>query len=168
MRGILSPKNKYERNERAKYDKAQMCFQGETVIANPRTYANIELEFKPNKILVCPFCLTQHELRLFLIPSKSKSKTQKANHYLGLCPECKNQVTYKILFACGKWNGSEFADFVFPYAKMGFFKKIYPDFKTWNERLRDTGESFEFWLRYHLLKGENPNPNYEQEQKEQD
>jgi hypothetical protein len=156
--GVFEAVSKYKREETARYDKEQTILDGLGISPNPRKYSESVLQITSEKLLICPFCLTIHKYFQFVITPNNK--------YMAKCPECKNQVLFKTLFNLLSWNGSEFADFVFPYAKMGFFHKIYPDFETWKRRLTylsqtddSSAEPFyrQFWDRYKALKGDIQN-----------
>jgi DNA-directed RNA polymerase subunit RPC12/RpoP len=145
----------YKREEIVRYDKEQTVFSGYGVAPNPKNYAVSVLSLNSEKLLICPFCLTIEKLWKYVISPENKR--------IAKCPNCKNQILFKTLFSLLEWNGSQFADFVQPYAKMGFWKKIYPDFETWKRRLTyishsdDSDDSFaqQFWNRYKALKGES-------------
>jgi transcription elongation factor Elf1 len=139
--------SKYEREEKARYDKEQFIFTKDGYVSpNLRNYAVIENHFHSEKILICPFCLKPKEFKYFLIKNNNK--------FMAKCPNCKQQVQFKTLINMLSWTGKEFADFVFPYSKMGFWKKVYPSFHDWKNRLIFLGLSTSFWERYKALKGE--------------
>jgi hypothetical protein len=139
---------KYQREEIARYDKEQTVFQDSSlkILSNPNHYAKIQLQFNPTRILVCPFCLTPNALRKYLI--------KPSNKFMACCPNCKQNVLFKTLFEMLKWTGIEFADFVSPYAKTGFWSKVFPNFEEWNKKLHELNMSYDFWFRYKSLKGD--------------
>ena len=157
---VFSEITKYRREEIARYDKQQTILivnKKLNASPNPNNYAEQVLERTSNKLLICPFCLTIHKLYQFTIKPE--------NNRMAKCPECKNQLLFRTLFNMLDWSGSQFADFVYPYAKMGFWDKVKAvGFEVWKERLTileqstdETGEPFyrQFWDRYKQLKGEN-------------
>jgi hypothetical protein len=147
-------KSKYQREEKARYDKEQIILSENGFIPNQRNYAVVSPQMKADMFLICPFCLTIHQLHKFILKAENK--------FMAKCPECKQQVQFKTLLNMINWSGSEFADFVFPYAKQGFFHKVYPDFKEWSKRLSELTQTNEengnfaqdFWDRYKELKGD--------------
>lgn len=142
--------DKYTREEKARYDKEQTTFDiNSSISPNLRNYAVSFPHFDSEKVLICPFCLKPKEYKNFIL--------REENRYMAKCPNCKNQVQFKTLFNMLKWTGKEFADFVFPYAKMGFWKKVYPCFHDWKTRLIFLGMSTAFWERYKELRGDYEN-----------
>jgi len=147
--------NKHEQyliQERARMDKWQTMFDKGYIVANFRTGTVEEFFLNSERQFICPFCLTPNTQPKFLLKEK--------NHYMAKCPECKQNVHFKTLFSIMKMdNGLQFADFVFGYRLSGFWDKIKPDFKEWNNRLYSLALGFgtEFWNRYKELKGDETN-----------
>jgi hypothetical protein len=52
-------------------------------------------------------------------------------------------------------NVEDFARWVFEYRLSGFWEKVFPNFETWNKKLKDLGINYEFWENYKRLKGDN-------------
>jgi hypothetical protein len=142
--------NKYQREEKARYDKEQFSFSKDGSISpNLRNYAYVSASFDSEQLLICPFCLKPKELKEFVF--------KESNRFMAKCPNCKQQVQFKTLINMLKWTGKEFADFVFPYSKMGFWKKVYPCFHDWKQKLIFLGMSTSFWERYKELRGDYEN-----------
>lgn len=143
----MNEHQKYLMQEYAKYLKEQTILTPSGVFPiaqNPNKRAEQSYDFQ--KLVICPFCLIPHQANKFIIREKNK--------YSGKCPECKQEVHFKTLFDMLKWTGSDFADFVFSYALRGFWKKIYPCFHDWKQKLIFLGMSTSFWERYKNLKGQ--------------
>jgi len=102
----------------------------------------------------CPFCLNPNKINAYLISTKKGYDKR-----LGHCPSCNNNMMIKTLTA--DMTPEQFADFVFDYARQGFWQKA--PFKTFNDNLYAIGWSQRFWARYKELKGDTAAvENYEQ------
>lgn len=146
---------KYQREEKARYDKQQTILTENTIKPNPRKYAETQLEDQYNKKVICPFCLTWTTIQKMLISTKSGY-----NKGLGCCPNCHNNIQFKTLFNMLEWEPPQFAKWIYDYRLTGFWQKIKPSFQEWNKQLYNLGFGFgkEFWDTYKRLKGE-PNDN---------
>jgi hypothetical protein len=125
-------------------DQTRLTHNGNITLSEPYKVEMTVLQ-DYRQVVFCPFCLHYGELRTFLISTK-KGISQS----LAACPECKQGMRMSTLVA--DMTPEQFADFVYPYAKSGFWKKV--NFAQWNDRLRRMGWSFRFWARYKELKGE--------------
>ncbi len=148
---------KYRRQEHARKDLQQCVFfqdhgNGETDFkVNPSKYAVItEKGIDPFKTVTCPFCLGINKLQLFLISTK-----KGVNRSQGKCPLCGNGARLQTLIKMTTWTPEQYAGFVYPYAKMGFWQKIQKlGFDTWKRRLKLMGWAQAFWNEYKRLRGD--------------
>lgn len=140
---------KYLIQERAKIDKWQTMFDKGYIVMNFRKGTIEEFFLNSEKYFICPFCLTANPQLKFLLKEK--------NHYVASCPNCKQNVHFKTLFALMRGTAEDYANFVYGYRLSGFWDKVYPNFETWKKNLHNLGFGFstEFWNRYKELKGEN-------------
>jgi hypothetical protein len=143
----MNEKEKYELQEAFKRDKEQTLLSENGISPNTNIYAEKKLQFNSETLLICPFCLEVSKLKNFIMKER--------NRYLAKCSNCKQEVQFRTLFNMLKWSGKEFADFVFPYTKMGFWNKVSPDFKAWNLKLKYLNMSYDFWERYKALRGDS-------------
>jgi len=117
------------------YDDKQTVFS-ENGLINKK-----EITYNLNGIYSCSFCLFEGKFNEFLPTSKINLK---------VCPECKNRMWRSTILE--KKTIKEFAEWVFNYAKSGFWEKC--NFEVFNDRLYKRGLSKQFWDRYKELKGE--------------
>jgi hypothetical protein len=109
--------------------------------------------------VTCPFCLGMDKLRVFLISTK-----KGYNRAQGKCPLCGNGARLQTLVYMTSWTPEQYAAFVYPYARMGFWKKINAiGFGTWKKRLQMMGWTERFWNEYKRLRGD-----LEEEEKEKE
>jgi transcription elongation factor Elf1 len=136
---------RYLRQESAKADSLQTIFDVQGIIRRkPKPLKRRPLDIQ--ETVNCPFCLYEGQLRLFLISTKKGLSIREAK-----CPECKNTMYMDTLTA--ERTITEYALWVFQYAKSGFFKKI--PFQTWAMRLKILGVSQDFWDAYKRYRGDN-------------
>jgi regulator of replication initiation timing len=154
---------KYDTRDKIRHDKNQTILTPEGITDNPLSNAEISVQLNPEQFLICPFCLISNKTYKFI--------QKEHNKFMAKCPNCGQLVQFKTLLSMLNWTGSQFADFVFPYGKMGFWSKIYPDFDHWKKQLSDLRQtdsnekSFaqSFWDRYKTLKGDyDEEDNYSQ------
>lgn len=139
---------RYLRQEEAKGDNSQTIFKGQGLAPNPNIRSTVQDTVIPlQKKVSCPFCLGLSQFRLFLVSTK-KGLSRK----VGKCPLCGQGLFLKSLVMMNKCTATEYANWVHPYARMGFWKKL--NFQTWKRRLQLMGWTQEFWDRYHQLKGD--------------
>lgn len=143
----MNEHKKFLLREDLAHDKEQTVLTENGISPNPNSFAEKKLRFDSEQIFICPFCLKTSKFSNFFIKAK--------NCYMAKCPNCKQEVRFKTLFTMLGMTGKEFADFVYPYTKMSFWKKVYPDFKTWNNILSELGLAEDFWNRYKDLRGDN-------------
>lgn len=136
---------KYAREERARSDRMQTCFQPDGS-AQERYHVRVQdSSVDVNQIVFCPFCLQSDKLQAFLISNKkgiSKSNAQ--------CPKC--QAGMRMSSLLRKWTAESFAEWVFDYSKQGYWQKV--KFEEWKERLNGLSWGQRFWTKYRALKGE--------------
>lgn len=158
-------RSRHSRAKKAKNDMQQTVFyqepQGETCFkGNPNKYAQITTRgIDPFQNTTCPFCLSYHRLRAFLISTK-----KGFDRGTGKCPSCGLKMHLKTLVSMEKWTPEEYARFVFDYRSSGFWQKI--NFATWKNRLRLMKWTERFWNEYKLLRGDAPDPQREKELEE--
>ena len=139
----------YKQKQKMEYDIKQSVLNPDLSISkNPHKYAKEQSEKDFTKIVMCPFCLNTTELWRF-----------KFDGGLRICSNCLNKMRVETLLKIS--SIVEFANFVFDYRFSGFWNKIYPDFKKWNEKLYELKLAREFWDEYKKLKGD-PVKNYEE------
>lgn len=143
----------YKTTDKAERDKKQTILSLNGCSPNPHKYAIKEDESDLDTIVLCPFCLNSNPLWKF-------------DKIFGLrtCPFCKNRMRQETLTK--NMSIEEFAKWVFDYRLSGFFGKIYPDFKTWNEKLYLLGMSHSFWEKYKQLRGDSKDGTEEPENSE--
>lgn len=138
---------KYLREQEVLKDKQQATFKnGNAILQSKDKHTSAIIVVDINVQVMCPFCLYQDKLRLFLVSTK-KGISQK----LAKCPECKNGMMMRNLTA--EWTPEQYAEFCYGYSRTGFWDKV--PFTKWKERLNQIGWSTQFWNRYNQLKGEN-------------
>jgi hypothetical protein len=145
---MVNQHERYLLQEKLKHDSKQWILRDGSILPNDFKFAIIDFPFETTEFLICPFCLSKSQPSKYLLREK--------NRYNAKCPICKNGVLFKTLFSMLKWTPKQFADFVFGYRLSGFWGKIQPSFKEWNNRLYALGFGFgiEFWNRNKELKGE--------------
>lgn len=145
---------KYVREQRIQKDKKQALFiLTDNKICATKSKPEIPPALMVQEPVMCPFCLHIDKIGNFLI------STKKGYHKgQGKCPECQNRMELQTLTA--KWTPEQFADWVYPYSRSGFWQKC--KFKTFNDRLYKIGWSYRFWRRYRELKGEDTTESYEE------
>ena len=142
-------KRRYDRQERARDDKAQTVLGPQGPRPNPLKLARkSETLLDPSKKVTCPFCLGLEELRLFLVSTK-----KGISRALGKCPMCGKGLRLRTLVEMVKWGPREYAEFVAPYASSGFWQKV--PWETWKKRLFIMGWTQLFWDHYHELRGQD-------------
>jgi len=142
---MVREKKLYDMHNKAKDDKQQIRFGAKAEVIQPKPAEITQFTtVNCNEPVMCPFCLHRAKLSSFFISTKKGISQGKAQ-----CPECHNGMLMKSLWA--QWTLQEYAEWVFKYAKMGFWQKC--PFHAWKERLRAIGWSYEFWKRYRDLKG---------------
>jgi hypothetical protein len=150
---------KYLREEESKDDKHQARFSKDSSVALvPRTKIKIFATLNVNMKVMCPFCLKQDKLQLFLISTK-KGISQK----MAKCPECRNGMRMESLTA--DMTPEQFAEWVFEYSGSGYWQKV--KFHTFKDRLYKIGWARRFWDKYKELKGESGIESYEDHMEQQ-
>lgn len=145
---------RYERQEKARFDRAQSVLTELGAAPNPRRYTVTASSLvDPNKKVTCPFCLGLEQFRGFLVSTK-----KGFSRSLGKCPLCGEGMRLKTLMDMLKWGPREYAEFVAPYASEGFWKKC--KWETWKKRLFLMKWTREFWDRYHELRGQGENESF--------
>ena len=139
-------RRKYLRDKISKADAVQSKFgkDGNVLV----TEAQIFSEFKNIDLLQtvnCPFCLLPGRIQQFLV-STSKGISETKAH----CPNCNNGMMLRNLVM--KWTAESYAEWVFGYARSGFFQKI--NFDNWKKRLAELGWANAFWDKYKTLKAD--------------
>jgi transcription elongation factor Elf1 len=140
--------------ERNKLDRKQQLFNAEGVAKRkepPKVEVTTVLDIK--QAVMCPFCLYENHLQVFLVSTKKGISQSKAK-----CPECKNGMLMRSLTA--DLTVEEYAEWCFGYVADGFWKKV--PFERWKSRLFHLGWSQRFWERYKQLKGDSGIESYEE------
>jgi hypothetical protein len=150
----------YKQRQELETDKQQTRLTPTGIKQNVQSYAITIQTLNPDKLLMCPFCLTPDKSKAFYIKTTKKQIDKR----LGQCPQCKNKIMWKTLYAYPKWTTEQFADWVYAYRLSGFFRKI--NFQQWNQRLRQMDISYDFWKEYKRLKGENDDSLTEKEEED--
>lgn len=133
----------YKVAEKMRYDKEQTQLTKNGCESNNREYAEKQYHNdNPEKIVLCPFCLTQNQILRFV---KKRGLLK--------CPICENEMM--LISLIKKMDIEEFAKWVFNYRLSGFWQKVYPNAKEWFKKLYELGISKEFWDVYNRLKGES-------------
>ena len=146
---------RYQRQVKAGSDKHQLVFTSQGVGRNPKAKTvDVNLAVPPDKKVTCPFCLGLSEFRLFLVSTKKGISRSMVK-----CPLCKQGLYLKTVVGMSKWTAAEYAGWVQPYSRSGFWKKV--NFNLWKRRLELMGWTQEFWDRYKELKGEDRGESYE-------
>ena len=145
-------RKRYMRQELARADSLQAIFSADgAVLSNkPQIFAEIT-GIDCTQMVMCPFCLVLSKLQAFLV-STSKGISQSRAE----CPSCHNGMLMRNLQK--RWTPEAYAEWVFSYARSGFWQKI--TFQVWKARLADLGWSEEFWNKYRQLKGDDTGENY--------
>lgn len=146
---------RYRRQEAAKMDKSQTVFSPEGLKPNPitRVIKVMDTVLPLMKKVTCPFCLGLSPFRQYLVSTKkgiSKS--------VGKCPLCDQGMFLKTLVGMDSWTATQYAGWVQPYSRNGFWKKV--NFEVWKRRLQLMGWTQEFWDRYKELKGDDGSEGY--------
>lgn len=131
----------YKDKEKMQYDKSQTVLDKDGCSENPHKYAEKIILAEFWKIYLCPFCLESNELW----------KWNKIKGFY-VCCVCGNSMTLNSI--AQDMTTEEFAKWVFDYRLLGFWRKIFPDFETWNKKLYNLGLSYDFWNEYNRLKNE--------------
>jgi hypothetical protein len=146
---------KWKRQEKAHNDIAQTTFykapasQALDFKANTSRYAKIEQKgIDITKKTSCPFCLSDLEIRRFLISTKNK---KGINRDKGHCPECSQGMKLKTLVFMVTATPEQYAKFAFDYRSSGFWQKKI-DFPVWRRRLAVMDWSGRFWSEYYKLR----------------
>jgi len=149
---MVSEHDRYVRDSKSKDDKKQSKFDksGWLQKSKPEVTA-VFTSVSGNELVMCPFCLYTSKLSLFFVSTKKGISQHDAK-----CPECHNGMRMTSLW--NEWSPEEYAEFVYPYARSGFWQKC--PFQTWSKRLRAIGWSYRFWARYKALKGEDTTESY--------
>ena len=148
------PQRKYAREQVVHADLSQTCFKPDGSIYERAPVQVKDASVDVTQTVFCPFCLQSDKLQVFLISTKkgiSKSR--------GQCPKCQSGMMLHTLLR--QWTAESFADFVFNYARQGYWQKI--KFEDWKVRLNALGWGPGFWDRYRALKAENPREGEESE-----
>lgn len=132
----------YKIAEKMRYNKKQTMLSDKGCIPNDKKYAQEQYDLKFDSMCLCPFCLETNYFSGF-----------KNNGGYVECPNCKNLMMIKTLCNILKFTNREFGKWAFDYRLSGFWDKVYPSFKIWNEKLHKSGISYEFWEEYKKLKG---------------
>ena len=135
----------WKEQQKAIEDKEQTQLDKNGCIPNPyknaqKTYATFDF----SKKVLCPFCLEYNEMFRFI---------KKRGFFI--CPVCGNDMMFRTLVK--EMDIPDFARWVFEYRLSGFFQKVYPSFKEWNNKLWNLGIAKEFWENYKKLRGDNEN-----------
>lgn len=146
-------RRKYLREEMAKGDYSQACFTRDGRLEALRAAVFTEQSgMDLNKIVFCPFCLTDNKLQRFLVSTKKGISNSRAH-----CPNCdEGMLLFSLLH---DWTPETYAKWVFEYSRSGFWKKV--NFEAWKRRLFERGWSEAFWEIYRQLKADNPSESYE-------
>lgn len=121
-----------------------------TITKNKSFLAEKQHKINFDDIVLCPFCLTSHELDKFSLRKG-----------LRVCPNCMAKLKLSTLAEINDLD--RFVQFVFDYRFSGFWDKICLDipkkthdsrFNEWNKRLYGLGLSREFWEQYRSLRGD--------------
>jgi hypothetical protein len=134
----------YDFQEKALYDKQQKKLSFNGIEENNFKFAQNTVMIKYDELVLCPFCLSLNEF--------GKQFTLDKGFYK--CLFCKNSLKKETIKIIVNMNPEEFARWVYDYRKNGFFKKIYPTFKMWNNRLNEYNYSLRFWNKYKELRGD--------------
>lgn len=131
-----------------KYDKKQTKLSNNGCIKNTFQFAIGRRKLSYYDIMTCPFCLNYYELHLF-----------KSHSGLYECPNCHNELKQSSLILDLSTDDliEKFARWVYAYRVNGFWRKIFPDFKTWCKRLWELRISKVFWEKYKSLRGDTNN-----------
>lgn len=140
----MSADKKYKRSEDAKADLNQLMFSssGEVKARDNVSIKNTTVNLM--QIVFCPFCLHHDKLQKFIVSTKTGLSSK------GCCPKCNNGMMLRNLLR--EWTPESYADWVFNYARSGFWSKI--SFAEWKEKLSAMGWSEDFWVKYKMLKAE--------------
>lgn len=139
-------RRKWLRQELVRADRAQVCFSGDGQLLEKRARVVVEVaSVDVSRVVFCPFCLFEGKLQRFLVSTKEGISRSKAE-----CPECEAGMLMSSVVHV--WKPEEYAQWVFAYARRGFWQKC--KWAIWRKRLLERGWSESFWDRYKELKAE--------------